>query len=210
MENFRAEFGGAVIGHSIAGVAGFEDRQQVAFGGFSADLRYRLLDRAAAPFGLAIGAEPHWGRIDETTGAAVSQYGVDFVVAADKEIIADRVVAAFNLLYQPEVTRTGLSAQWTQESTAGVAAALMAQIRPGVYFGGEARYLRKYQGSGFDELAGQAVFLGPTLYMQLSGKAWIAAAWSAQVAGRTTTAPGSLDLVNFERHQVRFLFGFNF
>ena len=33
--------------------------------GFSADFRYRLLDRATAPFGLAIGAEPHWGRADD-------------------------------------------------------------------------------------------------------------------------------------------------
>jgi hypothetical protein len=36
------------------------------------------------------------------------------------------------------------------------------------------------------------------------------AAWSAQVAGRAVNVPGSLDLVNFERHQVRFLFGMNF
>jgi hypothetical protein len=209
-ENFRAEFGGAVVSNNTNNVAGFEDRRQLAFGSFSADLRYRLLDRATAPFGLAIGAEPHWGRIDELTGAAVNQYGVDFVVAADREIVPDRVVAAFNLLYQPEATRAGLGGAWSRESTLGVAAALMLELRPGVFIGGEARYLRKYEGSGFDELAGHGVFFGPTLYVQLSRAAWIAAAWSAQIAGRSAAEPGSLDLVNFERHQARLLFGISF
>jgi len=211
MENLRAEFGGAVASHRIAGVAGFEERQQVTFSGFSLDLRYRLMDRATAPFGLAIGAEPRWGRVEEVTGAAVQQYGVDFVVALDKEIVPDRVVAAFNLLYQPEIKRDRATATWSRESTAGVAAALMTQIQPGVFLGGEARYLQKYEGTGFGELAGHGFFLGPTFYMKLSRGAWMAAAWSAQVAGHAVAAaPGSLDLVNFERHQVRFLFGVGF
>ena len=45
---------------------------------------------------------------------------------------------------------------------------------------------------------------------RLSGRAWIAAAWSAQVAGHATATVGSLDLVNFERQQARVLFGVNF
>jgi hypothetical protein len=130
------------------------------------------------------------------------------VVAADKEIIRDRLVAAFNVLYQPE--RTRLAGAWSSESTVGVATALMAELRPGVFVGGEARYLRRYEGSGFEELAGHGLFLGPTLYVQLSRDAWIAAAWSAQIAGRAAADPGPLDLVNFERHEVRLLFGLNF
>jgi hypothetical protein len=208
--NLRTELTGAVVGYDIAGVSGFSDQRYAAFGGVSADIRYRLLDRATAPFGFAIGAEPHWGRADEVTGEPVSQYGVDFVAAADWEIIADRVVAAFNLLYQPETMRSKLTGTWSQESTAGVAMGVMAQVRPGIFVGGEARYLRKYEGSGLDTLAGQGFFIGPTVYVKLSEKAWIAAAWSAQVAGQATTSVGSLDLVNFERHQARLLFGVNF
>lgn len=210
IDHFRAEFGGAVISHNVAGVAGLDDRQQLAFSSFSADLRYRLLDRATAPFGLLIGAEPRWSRIEETTGSTATQYGADFVVSADKEIIPDRVVAALNLLYQPEVTRTKFTSGWSQESTAGVATALMAQLWPGVFVGGEARYLRRYEGLGFEDLAGHGAFLGPTFYARLSRGAWISAAWSAQIAGRAAAAAGSLDLINFERHQVRFRFGINF
>ena len=208
--NLRTELTGVVAGYDVVGVSGLTDQRYTAFGGVSADIRYRFLDRATAPFGLAIGAEPHWSRADEATGEPVSQYGVDFVAAADWEIVRDRVVVAFNLLYQPETMRSKATGIWSQEATAGVAMAVMAQVRSGIFVGGEARYLRKYEGLGLDMFAGQGFFIGPTVYVKLSEKAWIAAARSAQVAGQATTSAGSLDLVNFERRQARLLFGVNF
>lgn len=208
--NLRTEFTGAVIAYDIAGVSGLTDQRYTAFGGLSADIRYRLIDRATAPFGFAVGAEPHWGRADDVTGEPVSQYGVDFVAAADWEVISDRLVAAFNLLYQSETMRSKMTGTWFQESTAGVAIGLMAQVRSGVLVGGEARYLRKYDGLALDTLAGQGFFIGPTVHVKLSERAWIVAAWSAQVSGQATTTAGMLDLVNFERRQARILFGVNF
>jgi hypothetical protein len=208
--NLRTELAGAVVSYDIAGVSGLADQHYTAFGGLSADIRYRILDRATAPFGFAVGAEPHWGRADDVTGEPASQYGVDFVAAADWEIIPDRVVAAFNLLFQPETMRSRVTGIWSQESTAGVAVGLMAQVHSGIFVGGEARYLRKYDGPGLDTLAGQGFFVGPTIYLKLSERAWIAAGWSAQVAGQATTSANSLDLVNFERRQARLLFGVNF
>ena len=208
--NLRTEITGAVVAYDIAGVSGLTDQRYIAFGGLSADIRYRLIDRATAPFGLAVGAEPHWGRADDVTGEPVSQYGVDFVAAADWEVLSDRVVAAFNLLYQSETMRSKMTGTWFQESTAGIAVGLMAQVRSGVLVGGEARYLRKYEGLGLDTFAGQGFFIGPTVYVKLSERAWVVAAWSAQVAGHATTSTGMLDLVNFERRQARILFGMNF
>jgi hypothetical protein len=210
LPNLRTEFTGALVSYDIAGVSGLADQRYTAFGGLSADIRYRVLDRATAPFGFAIGAEPHWGRADDVTGEPVNQYGVDFVAAADWEVIPDRVVAAFNLLYQPETMRSKVTGTWSQESTAGVAFAVMAQVHSGILVGGEARYLRKYDGFGLDTFAGQGFFIGPTVYFKLSERAWITAAWSAQVAGQATASVGSLDLVNFERRQARLLFGVNF
>jgi hypothetical protein len=210
MKNLRTEFTGAVVAYDVTGVNGLADQRYAAFGGLSADIRYRILDRATAPFGFAVGAEPHWSRADEATGQPVNQYGVDFVAAADWEIIPERIVAAFNLLYQPETTRSKATGTWSQESLAGVAVGVMAQLRSGIFVGGEARYLRKYDGLGLDSLAGQGVFIGPTIYFRISQRAWVAAAWSAQVAGNATASVGSLDLVNFERRQARLLFGVNF
>jgi hypothetical protein len=208
--NLRTELTAAVNSYDITGVSGLSDQRYTAFGGFSADVRYRLLDRGSAPFGFAIGAEPHWGRADDVTGEPVSQYGVDFVAAVDWEIISDRVVAAFNLLYQPDTMRSRLTGTWSQGSTAGTAFAVMARIRPGVFVGGEVRYLRHYDGFGLDDLAGQGFFAGPTVYFKLSERAWMTLAWSAQIAGHATAVAGSPDLVNFERQQARLLFGVNF
>ena len=208
--HLRTEITGEVLGYGITGVSGLADQQYGSVGGLSADIRYRFLDRATAPFGFAVGAEPRWGRADDVTGQPANQYGVDFVAAADWEPIRDRVVAAFNLLYQPETARLKWSGTWSQQSTAGVAIGVMVQLQPGIFAGGEARYLRTYDGIGLETFAGQGFFIGPTVYMQLPKKAWIAVALSAQVAGDTPTSIGSLDLVNFERRQARILFGVNF
>ena len=210
LANLRTELTAAVNSYDITGVSGFADQRYTAFGGLSVDIRYRLLDRASAPFGFAIGAEPHWGRADDVTGEPVSRYGVDFVAAADWEIISDRVVAAFNLLYQPDTMRSRMTGIWSQESTAGAAFGVMAQVRSGVFVGGEVRYLRQYDGFGLDDLAGQGLFAGPTVYFKFSERAWMTLAWSAQIAGHATAVAGSPDLVNFERQQARLLFGVDF
>jgi len=210
LPNLRTEYTATALTYDIAGVSGFADQRYAAFGGLSADIRYRLLDRSTAPFGFAIGAEPQWGRADDVTGEPGSQYSVDFVAAADWEPIRDRVVAAFNLLYQPETMRSKLTGTWSPQSTAGAAFAVMAQVHSGIFVGGEARYLRQYDGAGLDAFTGQGFFIGPTVYFKLSERAWITLAWSAQVAGQASTVAGSLDLVNFDRRQARLLFGVDF
>jgi hypothetical protein len=144
------------------------------------------------------------------TAALARRYSTELTLALDRELIPNRVVAAFNLFYEPEWTRftgTGLA---DQESTAGGAVAVMAQIRPGFLVGGEVRYLRKYEGIGLEEFAGQALFVGPTAYLQLSERSRLTIAWSAQAWGRAPGSTAALDLVNFERHQARLIFGVNF
>ena len=208
--NVRLEVTVAGARHDIVGVPQLDDRRRLAFDGLSFDMRYRMLDRAHAPFGLTINAEPHWGRVDETSGEPVARYGVDLTLAADKEIIPNRIVAAFNLLYMPEISRSRITGIWSRQATVGVATALMAQVRPGIFVGTEARYLRSYEGLGLDSFEGHALFLGPTVYAKLSEHSWITLAWSFQVAGRSVEDTGSLDLTNFERHQATLKFGVTF
>ena len=57
---------------------------------------------------------------------------------------------------------------------------------------------------------GNALFVGQTFYAKFSEKAWISAAWSAQVAGHAHNEIGALDLTNFERHRALFRFGYIF
>jgi hypothetical protein len=209
-QNFRIEMGTSFAAHDINGVTGFDDRRQLSWQGVSVDFRYRFLDKDTAPFGLTLAVETHADRIDETTAAVVRNYGTEFTLAIDREVIPNVAVAAINLIYQPEWTRFVGTGAAEQESTVGAAFGLMAQVRPGIFLGGEARYLRKYEGIGLEELAGQALLIGPTAYFQLSERSRLTASWSVQAWGRQAGSNAALDLFNFERHQARLVFGVNF
>lgn len=209
-KDFRIEIGNAFAAHTINGVPDFEDRRRLAWQGVSVDLRYRFLDRDTAPLGLTFALESHADRIDETTAAAVRNYGTSFTLAFDRELIPNFVVAALNLIYQPEWTRLVGTGAAEQESTIGAAFAVMAQMRPGFLVGGEARYLRKYEGIALQEFNGEALFVGPTAYFQLSERSRLTLAWSFQAWGRSAGSSAALDLVDFERHQARLIFGVNF
>lgn len=210
VQNFRVELGSTFASHLISGVPGLDDRRRLSWQGGSLDLRYRFLDRETAPFGLTFATEFHAHRVDETTAETVRSLGTEFRLAFDRELVPDRIVAAFNLIYEPEWTRLIGSNVVERESTAGVALGLMAQLQPGFLLGGEARYLRKYEGTALEELAGQALFIGPTAYFQLSKRSRLTASWSVQAWGRPAGTMAGLDLVNFERHQARLVFGVNF
>src|SRR3954447_17386268 len=138
LPNFRIELGGSFATHDIFGVPGFINRSQFEGEGISLDLRYRFLDREKDPFGLTLAAESRADRIDETTAARVRKFGTEFTLAFDRELVPDLSVAALNLIYQPEWTRRLATGPTKQESTVGAALAVMTQIRPGFFLGGEA------------------------------------------------------------------------
>jgi hypothetical protein len=208
LPNFRFEIGAPIAYYNISGVTGLDDRNQVSFNGLNMEFRYRLFDRDHAPFGLTLGLEPHWNRTDEISGEPVSNYGGELSVALDKELVENRIFAAFNAVYDPEMTQSqGL---WTHESMLAFSAAVTTQISPGVFVGGEARYLRKYDGLDLDTLSGQGFFLGPSTFVRLSKSVAISAAWSVQVAGRATDVPGSLDLTKLTRQQAVLRVEYNF
>jgi hypothetical protein len=91
----------------------------------------------------------------------------------------------------------------------GVSAALSTRINSALFLGGEVRYLRAYGSLGLDGFSGQALFAGPTLYLKLSQRMALSAAWNAQLTGRGATG-SSLDLTRFERQQAKLRINFNF
>jgi hypothetical protein len=210
VQNLRLEFTTSLADHHIAGVMGLEDRQQTAFQGASFEARYRLLDRERSFIGLAIEAEPHWGQVDETSGAPVEQYGVDIAILADKEIVENRIIGVLNLIYEPEATRSRVTGEWMRESTLGVSTGLTVHVQQNVFIGAEARYLRRYEGIGLDRFAGHALFIGPMAFAKFDSHWWASAALSVQVAGRAVDDPRPLDLTNFERVQAKMRIGYSF
>lgn len=210
VKNLRIELGSTFTSHQISGVPDMDDRRRFAWQGASIDVRYRFLDRETAPFGLTFATELHGHRVDETTAASVRSFGTEFRLAFDREIVPDRIIAAFNLLYEPEWTRVVGTRVMDRDSTAGAALGVLAKLRPDFLLGGEARYLRKYEGIGLDELAGQALYVGPTAYFQLTKLSRLTLSYSIQAWGRPAGSTASLDPVNFDRHQARIVFGMNF
>jgi len=201
------ELGPMVAGHSIKNVTDLDDRNQLAFSGFFGEIRYLLLDRGpSSPLAITLSAEPEWHRIDEAGGARVTNFGLELKLNADLELIQNRMYLGANLLYEPEATRDpdGIGAGWEKESTAGISGALSYRILPSVFVGAEAWYLRHYDGAFLNDFTGDAVFLGPTIYVQLSRKVFMTAAWNTQVWGREVDNPGvSFNLVEFSRQRAK-------
>jgi hypothetical protein len=194
----------------VSNVPGLDERRQLAYEAASLELRYRLIDREKKPFGLTLGFNPRWARVDETSGTPVDQYGGAFLLIVDKELVDKSIFAAFNFIYESEMTRSRVTGDWERASEFGVSAAITMQVRPGVLIGAEARYMRSFDGLGLDRFTGNTLFVGPTFYARFSEKTWMSAAWSAQIAGHAYNAIGSLDLTNFERHRGLLRFGYNF
>ena len=209
-ENFRISGVATFAYYDIAGVAGMEDRRQAAAQSVSFDARFRLLDRQHSPFGLTLSIEPHWGFADETSGVKIDHFGIETLLMVDREIVPDRLFGGLNLLFDTDRTRLSAVGGIEQAPTLGVGMALAVQAMPGVWIGGEARYLRSYEGAALSTFSGHGLYMGPTLYARLGAKGWVSAAWDFQVWGGATGSPGALDLVNFERHQLKFRIGYEF
>ncbi|HKA78251.1 MAG TPA: hypothetical protein VKD19_14210 [Pseudolabrys sp.] len=201
------EFGPLVSYHNIQNVTGMDDLNRLAFGGIFGEIRYLLLDRGpSSPLAITLSSEQVWRRSDETSGDRVTNFELELKLNADLELIKNRLYLGANLLYEPEGTRDpdGVGAGWAQESTGGISTALSYRIVPSVFIGAEVWYLRHYDGMWFNTYTGDAVYVGPTLYVQLDRKVFMTAAWNTQVVGHDVDVPdSSLNLSEFSRHRAK-------
>jgi hypothetical protein len=210
-QNFSYEVSAHGLTHSIDGVEDLDDRNRTQFSGLSAKLRYLIIGRGpGSPFGLTVSAEPEWSRIDGTDGTRTLSYASQFKLVADTELIANRLYAAINLIYEPEVAKSADSGMWERSSSAGVSLGLAYRVTPTFALGVGAEYDRAYDGLAFQTLTGHALFVGPTLQINFSRKVLLAAAFSAQVAGHAIDDPRPLDLTNFTRYRSNLKLEFEF
>jgi hypothetical protein len=80
---------------------------------------------------------------------------------------------------------------------------LSYRIAPAVFVGAEVWYLRHYEGSWLNTYTGDAVYVGPTIYVQLGRKMFMTAAWNSQIAGHEVDGQGPLNLAEFTRHRAK-------
>lgn len=206
----QIEFGALGSTHNISNVTGLDDQSQVALGGAFAEFRYLAIERTSNnPLSVTLAVEPTVRRIDETSGQHVRNFEFETTVNADLELLKNRLYAGFNLLYEPEVTQIPLG-DTQREATAGGSAALSLRIVSNVLLGGEVWYLRHYDAANLTAFTGDAVLLGPTLYIQFTPKMFMTAAWNTQVWGREVGNPAALNLSEFQRNRVKLKFAYEF
>jgi hypothetical protein len=187
----------------IHGVEGFENRESANFGGLGSILSYVLIGRGpGAPAGVTISVEPEWSRIDDG-GRLITGFSAQTRIIADTELVPNRLFAAVNAIYTPEITRNFGSPKWAGASLLGLTTALTYRITPNVTLGGELEYYRAYDGAGLNAFAGHALYAGPTCFIELTNKIHLAAAFSTQIAGHAAGKPNPLDLTNFSRNNAR-------
>ena len=206
----QIEFGALGSTHNIGGVTGLDDRNQVAVSGGFAELRYLAIERTSSnPLAVTLAIEPTVRMRDETGGARVRNYELETVVNADLELVKNRLFAGFNLLYEPEVTWDAMG-EVQREAKFGGSAALSLRVASNVVIGGEVWYLRHYDAANLTQFTGDAVMLGPTLYVQFTPKMFMTAAWNTQVWGREVGNQVSLNLAEFQRNRARLKFAWEF
>jgi hypothetical protein len=213
-ERFGYEIGPLGMSQHIANVPGLSDLNRTSFSGFSVEPKYIFLKRGIdAPFGFAVSVAPEWDRIEEVTGAHVSNFALGARVYFDSELIEKKLYAAANLIYAPEVERE-MGFGFSQYALAGATAALTWRITPSIAIGAETEFYEVYNSLGFTGRTGSAAYVGPTLWAQITPKAFISLAWSAQVASSLANAGAStLALYNqsdIARERVHLVVGFAF
>jgi opacity protein-like surface antigen len=211
-QNLQYSLGIFGANHRIRGVEGINNLTNTSLRGLSGELRYVLLGRGpGSPFGVTLQVEPEWGHVSGTSGQRETAFEVETRLIVDTELIQNRLYAAVNLLYEPEIARGSGENKWERESTFGVTGGVTYRLTPQLALGGGLQYYRAHA-NGFwcNKLEGQALFAGPTLYARLDRRIFVSAAFSAQVAGHATGETHALDLANFNRYMARLQFGVEF
>ena len=191
---------------------------KLQFDGLSGEVLLRLVKRSPGqPFALTVAMEPRWSRIDlaNLTGYPAEFYANEFKLFLDVAL-SQHLFVAMNVVYVLATQKYGIAdANWVNGSLTSVSAALTGRIHAaekapieGVFLGVEGRLLSAFTGLFLNRNIGNAFFMGPTLAIAFQGERMLNFVWTPQVAGRAhpASAPGALDLDNFDRHQFRVKF----
>jgi hypothetical protein len=213
-DRFGFEVGPIGLSQQISNVPGLSNLSQTNFSGVTVEPKYIFVKRGIdAPFGLAVSVAPEWERIEPVTGARVNNFAMETKIYLDSELIEKKLYAAANLIYVPETEReTGIG--FSQYALTGATAALTWRITPTVAIGAETEFYQVYNSLGFVGRIGSAAYVGPTLWAQITPRAFVSLAWSAQVAGNPANAsPSTLSLYNqsdIARERVHLVVGVAF
>ncbi|WP_439572994.1 hypothetical protein [Phreatobacter sp.] len=198
-------------------VPGYPDQNRAGFDGLAGQVRYMLRERGTAPFdpGFTVGLELRWARFSEGLAVPAERFAATLKFALDAALVGDRLYGAINVNLGPGTEHPRGLPGHVSDSAIEVGGALAWRVSEGgsTFVGANLRYVAAYGGAFFNQWAGHAVFVGPTVFHRFGDAGplkdtFVSLAWNAQVWGRAAgAATGNLDLVNHERHQLRVKIG---
>ena len=201
-DNLRLSIGTLTDYFNIHDVPGLNDRSTLDFSGIITEARWHILDWRTSPFGMTLSINPLWRRTDPTSGQSRENYAVPVTLLVDKELIPSKFFTVFNLIYEPSFQR--LNPHWEHHDFFTIIAGGSYAITPNILFGAEVRHENFAQNGN---LNAHALFVGPQLYVRLAEGFSAKVAWAAQIPD---VAAHSLDLTNYQRHQVELQFAYTF
>ncbi len=176
------------------------------FDGASIEIMHRLIARSATnPFGLSVSFEPRWGRVDGGSGLVATSASGEFKLFADLEVIPGKVFWAANANWAPGVQKDpALQTTWVRSSGTNLSTAVAFAVGHEATLGAEVRYQSQFNKLLPRNLAGRALFVGPTAMIHLTEDVSLNGTFAMQVAGASKSTPGQkFDLDNFERRIFR-------
>ena len=197
-DGFRLSFEALPDYHSIHGMPGLADRNNVNFSGVASELRWQLSDRSKIPIGIAVSLAPEFRWIDDLSGTSVQGYSLPMVAAFDTALVSDKLFAAINFVYDPAITRA--EGRWERGTGLEASGAASYAVTRDIFIGAELRYIAW---DDQNSTQSRGLFAGPSFYVNLSKTSALKVAWSREIVEETPRAPG---LANFERDQVIVLF----
>jgi len=113
---FQIELGPTVSYYNIHNVPGLDDRNMGCINGIEAEFRSLIVDRGPSPIAVTLSIEREWHSLDEISGAAVSNYGLETRIEADAELIKNPQIGFFSASIS-SMSRRRRSFRWARRST---------------------------------------------------------------------------------------------
>jgi len=201
-DHLRLSIGTLTDYYNIHNVLGLDSRSQVSFSGLITEIRWNIIERANAPFGMTLSVNPSWRQFDGDTGERTGNYAIPVTLLIDKELIPEKLFGALNFIYTPSFLRVN-GVRGYDDAVTFIAAGTYA-IAPHVLLGAEIRHENLAENGTF---GAHALFIGPSLYYQATEKLSVKAAWAIQIPDAGSSR---LDLSAYERHQVELQFAYHF
>jgi len=198
--------------HAIDDVEGLKDRDQFAFQGVQASVKYAFLSPYKDPLGFALYVEPGYSNIKKGSGASQDQWSLELKAMLQKNFLDDQLVAVLNISPEWEVGKKHGEYRWENELGFEVTSGLSYRVAPKWFVGLETRYDSKYP--DFPAQADReawAFFVGPVVHYAAE-RWWMTVTALPQVGGAPNDGARSaaLNLDEYEKFELRIKTGINF